>query len=275
MQRMAAAAKHALGGGPGAEIDVDPRLLRARREDDARDIAVGDQPHRSAGLPHLRDQAGMARPVEDQGGDLVGGAALGAGERPDVVQGAGVEVHDPGGIARADGDLLHVDVGCGQQRTALGQGHDGDGARHVLRAEGGAFEGIDGDVHLRPSPEPRHSPMNSIGASSRSPSPMTTVPRIGSPASSARIASTAAWSAAFSSPLPRRRAAATAARSVTLASSSARVRGTVCGRGVPVSVIVSCPLPGPVLMPDPGPDHGGAAWTATQPLSTPPSLNIR
>src|ERR1043165_49602 len=52
---------------------------------------------------------------------------------------------------------------------------------------------------------PTSSPMNSIGASSRSPSPITTVPWIGSLLSSRRIASTAAWSAAFSLPQPRRR----------------------------------------------------------------------
>ncbi len=42
--------------------------------------------------------------------------------------------------------------------------------------------------------------MNNIGAWSRSPSPITTVPRMGRLFSSSRIASTAAWSAAFSSP---------------------------------------------------------------------------
>jgi hypothetical protein len=71
---------------------------------------------------------------------------------------------------------------------------------------------------------PTRSPMNSIGASSRSPSPITTVPSIGSRLSSRRIASTAAWSAAFSWPRPRKRAAATAARSVTRTSSSVRMR---------------------------------------------------
>src|SRR3989440_5130616 len=60
---------------------------------------------------------------------------------------------------------------------------------------------------LGPVLRPTSSPMNSIGASSRSPSPITTVPWIGSLLSSRRIASTAAWSAAFSLPRPRRRAA--------------------------------------------------------------------
>src|SRR4051812_29091287 len=77
---------------------------------------------------------------------------------------------------------------------------------------------------------PTFSPMNSIGASSRLPSPITTVPSIGSLLSSRRIASTAAWSAAFSLPWPRSRAADTAARSVTRTISSVRIRSSnSCG----------------------------------------------
>src|SRR6185312_14936050 len=81
-----------------------------------------------------------------------------------------------------------------------------------------------------PALSPTFSPMNSIGASSRSPSPITTVPSIGSLLSSRRMASTAAWSAAFSLPWPRNRAADTAARSVTRTSSSVRMRSSInCG----------------------------------------------
>ena len=61
----------------------------------------------------------------------------------------GVEIDDTVGIARADGDLVHVDVGSGQQRAGLGHGHDGDGARHVLGAERRAFQRIDRDIDLR------------------------------------------------------------------------------------------------------------------------------
>ena len=43
-----------------------------------------------------------------------------------------------------------------------------------------------------PEPSPTSSPLNSIGASSFSPSPMTTVPRIATVSSMSRIASTAA-----------------------------------------------------------------------------------
>jgi hypothetical protein len=66
--------------------------------------------------------------------------------------------------------------------------------------------------------------MNSMGASSRSPSPITIVPLMGSLLSSRRMASTAAWSAAFSLPRPHKRAADTAARSVTRTISSVRTR---------------------------------------------------
>ena len=83
---------------------------------------------------------------------------------------------------------------------------------------------------LKPPLLPTSSPMNSIGASSRSPSPITIVPSIGSLLSSRRMASTAAWSAAFSLPRPRSRAADTAARSVTRTISSERMRSSIrCG----------------------------------------------
>src|SRR5262249_29610619 len=75
-----------------------------------------------------------------------------------------------------------------------------------------------------PLPVPTFSPMNSIGASSRSPSPMTTVPAIDRLLSASLIASTAAWSAAFSSPRPIQREAESAAASVTRTASSARLR---------------------------------------------------
>src|ERR1700728_1793109 len=81
-----------------------------------------------------------------------------------------------------------------------------------------------------PALMPTFSPINSIGASSRSPSPITTVPSIGNLLSSRRIASTAAWSAAFSLPWPRSLAADTAARSVTRTISSVRTRSSnSCG----------------------------------------------
>src|SRR5579883_3012271 len=81
-------------------------------------------------------------------------------------------------------------------------------------------------------PLPTRSPMYSIGASSFSPSPMTTTPSMSTLFSVNRIAVTAAWSAAFLSPRPIQRAAASAAASVTRASSNARLRSRV-GRDPP------------------------------------------
>ncbi len=73
-------------------------------------------------------------------------------------------------------------------------------------------------------PSPICSPLNSIGALSFSPSPITTMPSIETESSTCRIASTAAWSAPSLSPRPTMRAAASAAASVTRTSSSARFR---------------------------------------------------
>ena len=57
----------------------------------------------------------------------------------------------------------------------------------------------------RPVPSPIRSPLNSIGASSFSPSPITTTPSISTVSSMWRMASTAAWSAAILSPAPTQR----------------------------------------------------------------------
>src|SRR5579864_4799482 len=92
-----------------------------------------------------------------------------------------------------------------------------------------------------PAMVPTFSPMNSIGASSISPSPITTVPSIGSLASSRRMASTAAWSDFFSAPRPRNRAAATAARSVTRTISMERTRSSA-GLAGTVIVAITSPL---------------------------------
>ncbi len=73
-------------------------------------------------------------------------------------------------------------------------------------------------------PRPTFSPMNSIGASSISPSPITTVPSICTVSKDLRMASTAAPSASFFLPRPIQREAASAAASVTRTSSRARLR---------------------------------------------------
>ena len=68
--------------------------------------------------------------------------------------------------------------------------------------------------------------MYSIGASSRSPSPMTMVPSIGTVSISVRIASTATWSDRCRSPWPIVCAQAMAACSTTRRNSSERSDST-------------------------------------------------
>ena len=73
-------------------------------------------------------------------------------------------------------------------------------------------------------PSPIFSPLKSMGALSFSPSPMTTMPSIGTLESTVRMASTAAPSAPSLSPRPIQRLAAMAAASVIRTSSMARLR---------------------------------------------------
>ncbi len=117
--------------------------------DHAGDVAVGDQAHRGAGRANAGDDVGMARTIEHQHGDRGGIDALGLGEPADVVGRRRVEFDDALLVAGADRDLLHVDVGRVQQRAAIGHRHGRDRARHVLGAQRGAFERIDGDIDLR------------------------------------------------------------------------------------------------------------------------------
>ncbi len=77
-------------------------------------------------------------------------------------------------------------------------------------------------------PSPILSPLNSIGASSFSPSPITTTPSMAMLSSTTRMACTAAPSAPFLSPRPIHRPAAMAAASVTRTSSMARFRSGAC-----------------------------------------------
>ena len=100
-------------------------------------------------LADAGDDLGVARPVEQQRGDLRRLDALGLGQIANVVLRRRIEIDDALRVARADRDLLHVDVRRMQQRAAVGHRHGGDRARHVLGAQRGAFERIDRDIDLR------------------------------------------------------------------------------------------------------------------------------
>ncbi len=91
----------------------------------------------------------MARPVEDAGGDLRYRNALGPGQAGDVVRRRRIDVDDTVRIVRADGDLVHVDVGREEQAALFGNGDDGQRVGQVLGADRRAFERIERDIDRR------------------------------------------------------------------------------------------------------------------------------
>ena len=90
----------------------------------------------------------MARAVEQDSGNFRRLDALGLGQPDDVFFRRRVEVDGAFGIARADGDLIHVAVGRVQQRAGFRHGDRRNRARHVLGAERGPFQRIDCDIDL-------------------------------------------------------------------------------------------------------------------------------
>ena len=77
------------------------------------------------------------------------GTPLALARLRDVFGRRGVDVDDAVGIAGADGDLVHVDVGREQQAALLGDRDDGERVGQVLGADRRAFERIERDVDLR------------------------------------------------------------------------------------------------------------------------------
>src|SRR5215204_1445333 len=125
MQRSAAA----------AYIDIAAGAPGVGGVDHAGDVAVGDEAHRTASLAHRSDQVGVARAIENEGGDVFRGHPFGFGQRRNVVLGRGIEIDHPFGIARSDRNLLHIDIGRIEEGSAFRQRQRGDRAGHVLGAQ--------------------------------------------------------------------------------------------------------------------------------------------
>ena len=53
----------------------------------------------------------MARTVEDQDIDIIWLDTFGLGQRVDVFGGRGIKIDHTFGVARADGDFVHIHVG--------------------------------------------------------------------------------------------------------------------------------------------------------------------
>ena len=78
-----------------------------------------------------------------------GGDALGGGEAGDILGHAAFEADDVVGIARADRDLVHVDVGRVEQPALLGDGEHRERIGAGLGGDGRAFERVERDVDAR------------------------------------------------------------------------------------------------------------------------------
>ena len=153
----------------------------------------------------------------------VDAAAL--GDQPDGLAERAVEVEQVGDLLAA-GHLLHVDARARGRTSCRARTARSPRARSACRARTGACPRA-GRRRCRPRAASRRRPARrcaSIGASSFSPSPITTMPSMRTVCSTACMPSTAAWSAAILSPRPIQRAACSAAASVTRTSSSARLR---------------------------------------------------
>ena len=92
----------------------------SRGGDDAADVAVADQHDARAGLAHLGDQLGVARPVEDADDEIGDLGLLGLGQVLQVGRRRLVEIDDAVGQAAADRDLVHVDVGRVEKPAVVG-----------------------------------------------------------------------------------------------------------------------------------------------------------
>ena len=91
----------------------------------------------------------VAGPVEDDDGEVAHALALGLGDPPQVLRRRGGDVDGADGVG-ADGDLLHVDAGTGvEHRAPLADGDDRERVAPAERGQGGAVDGVDGDVGER------------------------------------------------------------------------------------------------------------------------------
>ncbi len=210
---------------------------RDRAGDGGRQVAVADELDARAGRPDLGDQVVVPRPLEDHDRDVADLAPSASAIRPRFSVGLTRMSTWPAATGPTHSFSRYVS-GAWVEAARLRRGEDGDRARLAVGHEVRALQRVDGDVDRagRPSRSapvrPTRSPMYSIGASSRSPSPMTIRPANSISSIVLRIASVAAASASSRAPRPMNRADSIAAASVTRTISSASSCSISDGSGV-------------------------------------------
>ena len=219
-------------------------LTRPGRGDRGRDVAVADQVDARAGRTQLGDQVDVALALEDDDVHVARRLAERLRDRVHVLGRRGLDVDRVERLPRRRRSSPCRPRRRGRTSSRARRARSRR-SRSAARARSGACPRA-GRPRRRPPgpvPSPTSSPLKSIGASSFSPSPITTVPRIATVSSIARIPSTAAWSADSFSPRPIQRPAASAPASVTRTSSSARFRSgpgagpRLCGRRAHVRIL--------------------------------------
>ena len=108
-----------------------------------------DQPDRGARRPHGLDELAVPRgrsrmqAVISEYRNALGPA------NGDVVRRRCIDVDDTVRIVRADGDLVHIDVGREEQAALFRNRDDGESVGQVLGADRRAFERIERDIDRR------------------------------------------------------------------------------------------------------------------------------
>jgi len=113
-----------------------------------RQVAVADQANASARGANLVDQLRVPRPIEHDDDEIFDPAAVCLRNRPKIEANRRVEV-DHVASARADDELLHVNVRRMEQAATFGRGQDSQRIRRSGGAQIRALERIDGDVDWR------------------------------------------------------------------------------------------------------------------------------
>ena len=150
---LAAQAAHRRGGDHALGRAADPhhRVHAAAdhgRRDAGGQVAVADQPDARAGRTNLLDERLVPRPIEHDHDQVLDPAAQRLGDGAQVEAHRRIEIDDVA-RARADDQLLHVDVRRVEQAALLRRRQHGQRVRRAGGAQVRALERIDGDVDFR------------------------------------------------------------------------------------------------------------------------------
>ena len=116
--------------------------------DSRRDVTVRDELDTGAGTAAFVDDFLMARPVEDDDGQIVDAPFQAFGDAAQVFLN-GLGQVDAAFGPRADTELFHVHVRSVEQVPLAGDGHDGNGPILAFRRQVRPFQRVDGDIDFR------------------------------------------------------------------------------------------------------------------------------